>query len=207
MITNASQSYFTISEKGLEYSPFDQSALLLYETNSDSISSCALECHALRVCRIFNYDGETNYCGLFEGEIGATGVMVTSGSFQSVYGSIELDSQDFVAYDLSCSFCQDSQFLTCINALCQCQFHTYFDGSICRSQKLEYGFCNNHVQCRQDLGLICQANMQCGCWYPIERIRFCYKRIVHFLFSDNANSNTTTVFSTNTSTSSAISNV
>lgn len=163
MITNASESYFTISEKGLEYSPFDQSALLLYETNSDSISSCALECHALRVCRIFNYDGETNYCDLFEGEIGATGVMVTSGSFQSVYGSIELDSQDFVAYGLSCSSCQDSRFLTCINALCQCQFHTYFDGSICRSQKLEYGFCNNHVQCRQDLGLICQANMQCGC--------------------------------------------
>ena len=162
-IANGSQSYFTVSDNGWEFAPFDENALLLYETNSDSIPSCASECHTLRICRIFNFDGETKHCRLYEGEIDTTGFIVASASRQSVYGSIELVSQDFVDYGLSYSSCEDSRFLTYIDSICQCQLHTYFDGSICRSQKLEYGFCNDYTECRQDLGLTCQVDMQCGC--------------------------------------------
>ena len=167
--TSVTHSYFTLSNSGYEFAPFDQNALLLYETNADSISSCSLQCHMSAECRIFNFDHQTKHCHLYEGDINTTGEVVLSLSSQSIYGSIELTIKDFVDYGRPCSSCEGSRLMRCVNSTCQCQYHTYFDGSICRSQKLQNGGCNDDRECRNDLNLTCQSNMRCHCEYNILR--------------------------------------
>jgi hypothetical protein len=160
--STVSQSYFVLSDIGLEFSPFDQQALLLLESYSNSISICTQTCFMISGCRTFNFDIQTKLCRLYEGDIDTTGLVMASLSPQSICGSIQLTVNDFAAYGHACSYCEGSRYLTCISSICQCQTHTYFNGSICLSQKLNGGECNDTSQCRNDLNLICPSNMQSG---------------------------------------------
>lgn len=161
---NIWQIYFDLSNKGLEFSPFDQQTLLFID-NTKSILFCVQKCFTVINCRSFNFDIQTKYCRLYEGDIDNTGFIISSLSSQSVCGSIKLDSNDFLDYGRSCSSCENSRYLTCINSTCQCQYHTYFDGSICRSQKFNGSQCTNDIECRNDMNLTCHSNMQCSCKY------------------------------------------
>ncbi|CAF0839563.1 unnamed protein product [Adineta steineri] len=159
--SNIDQFNFGICTAGLEFSPFDE-RILLFETNTDSLIRCAIQCDMAARCRTFNFDRQTKDCYLYEGDIDSTGLVVVSLSPQSVCGWIKLDMSDFANYDSPCSTCEDSRYLTCINATCQCQPHTFFNGSMCLSQKLNGTGCTSDNQCRNDLNLTCLANMQCG---------------------------------------------
>jgi hypothetical protein len=151
-----------LSNIGLEFSPFDEDALLLLETNSNSIPICAQTCYMMARCRTFNFDIQTKRCRLYEGDVDSTGIIAASLSPQSICGSIQLTVNDFADYGRACSSCEGSRYLTCINSTWQCQLHTYFNGSICVSQKVNGGECTDDIQCRHDLNLTCQSNMQCG---------------------------------------------
>jgi hypothetical protein len=163
----------------LEFSPFDEQALLLLETNSNSVSICTQKCFMIAGCRTFNFDIQTKSCRLYGGDIDSTGLVVVSLSPQSTYGLIQLTVNDFADYGRPCSYCEGSRYLTCISSTCQCQTHTYFNGSICLSQKLNGSECNDSIECRNDLNLICQWNMQCGCEYRHSTI-LVYIRYLHY---------------------------
>ncbi|CAF0839620.1 unnamed protein product [Adineta steineri] len=159
--SNIDQFNFGLCTAGLEFSPFDEQ-ILLFETNTDSLIRCAIQCDMAARCRTFNFDRQTKDCYLYEGDIDSTGLVVASLSPPSVCGWIKLDMSDFANYGSPCSTCEDSRYLTCINATCQCQPHTFFNGSMCLSQKLNGTGCTSDNQCRNDLNLTCLSHMQCG---------------------------------------------
>ncbi|CAF0894873.1 unnamed protein product [Adineta steineri] len=119
-------------------------------------------CEMIARCRTFNYDIQIKHCRLYQGDIDSTGEVVPSVSSQSVCGSIKLIMENFADYGGPCSICDGSRYLTCINLTCQCQPNTFFNGSMCRSQKLIGGGCTSDNQCRNDLNLKCLLNNQCG---------------------------------------------
>lgn len=156
------QSSTNLSSSGFQFSSVDEQALLLSINTANSMFSCTRLCHSNGRCRIFDYDGQSHSCRLFEGNITTMGSIVASSSSQSRVGSIKLHPDQFVNRGLACSFCQGSRYLTCTNNTCQCQPHTYFDGSICQSQKLLGGDCGNTTECRSDLNYTCLSRQQCG---------------------------------------------
>lgn len=164
-------AYMDLSNKGFEFSPYDQQALLLFDI-TQSVSICAQKCFTMTRCRTFNFDLQTKHCRLYEGDQDTTGSVVAALSPESICGSIKLNVKDFLDYGRSCSYCENNRYLTCINSTCQCQLHTYFDGSICRSQKLNGSGCTNNIECRNDMNLICLSNIQCSCKYYSLKIPF-----------------------------------
>ena len=175
------RSLTNLSSNGFQFSPVNQQALLLSNTTANSLFSCARLCHSTIQCRIFDFDGQSSRCRLFEGNIATMGSIVVSSSSQSRVGSIKILPSLFVNYGQGCSSCQGSRYLTCTNSSCQCPTHTYYDGSICQSQKLLGSSCSSNIQCRTDLNYTCLSLTQCGCKYLIHLISiiltaliFCY---------------------------------
>ena len=160
--SNSWQSYFDLSSKGLEFSPFYPNVLLLFQT-TNSMLTCAQLCLSITSCRTFSFDFQNKSCRLYEGDIDRTGLLITSLSSESICGSMRLSPNDFLAIGQSCFSCVNSRYLTCVNSTCQCPLHTYFDGSICRSQKRNGSGCSYDIECRTDLNLTCLWNMYCGC--------------------------------------------
>jgi hypothetical protein len=156
------QSFLDMSSLGMEFSPNDEPALLLSDNMIDSIGDCSKTCHTNSFCRIFEFDGQTNRCRLFEGDAGTMGSIISSSSPLSIVGLIQLFPEQFVDQGLPCSFCSLSRYLTCISSTCRCPSRTYFDGSICRSQNIVGGQCINETDCRLDLNLTCLPRNQCG---------------------------------------------
>ncbi|CAF0901428.1 unnamed protein product [Adineta steineri] len=161
-ISSGWQSFIHFSSSGFEFSPIDMEALFLQQTTADSLEICSQMCHTTVLCRTFDFDIVSHRCRIFQGDLDTTGSIISSSLSQSVVGSIELDSTQFDSYGKSCLFCQGSRYLKCINSSCQCQSNTYFDGSICRSQKLLGSQCINETDCRTDLNYTCLPRLQCG---------------------------------------------
>ena len=90
------------------------------------------------------------------------GSIIASSSSQSRVGSIKVRSEQFIYRGQPCSFCQGSRYLTCMNNTCQCPAHTFFDGTLCQSQKLLGADCNNNTECRLDQNYTCLPRQQCG---------------------------------------------
>jgi hypothetical protein len=156
------QSFMSLSSLGMKFSPLDEQAMLLFEINSNSIEACSETCHSNLYCRIFDFDGQSNLCRLFEGDVDTMGSIIPSPSSRSIVGSIQLIPAQFYSKGLSCSSCELSRYLTCINSTCQCPSRTYFDGSVCRSQSLIGGQCINETDCRTEFNLVCLPRKQCG---------------------------------------------
>lgn len=156
------QSQVQLSNIGLEFIPIDQQAVLLSDVNVSTRISCAQMCHFQTLCRTFNYDIQLKRCRLYESEIDGSGSILSTVSSQSQVGSIVMAEGDFSSRGQACFACEYSRYLICINSTCQCQPHTFFNGTICRSQKLTNASCTSDIQCRNDLNLLCLANMQCG---------------------------------------------
>nr|ACD54714.1 NHL repeat containing hypothetical protein RRC374-like protein [Adineta vaga] len=156
------QSTIILSNNGLEFVPIDEEALLLFKINTSSIQSCTKICHSTVHCRIFDYDDQTDRCRIFEGDIITMGSIVISSFSHSYVGLIQLDSEHFIHHGRSCSFCEGSRYLICINSTCQCQANTFFNGLICQSQKFVGAKCNNVKECRLDRNYTCLPRKQCG---------------------------------------------
>jgi len=161
------QSSTNLSSIGFEFSPVNIQALLLSITTVNSLFACTQLCHSTACCRIFDFDGQSKRCRIFEGNITTMGSIVASSSSQSRVGSIQIHPNQFATHGQPCSFCLGSRYLTCMNGTCQCEPHTYFDGSICESQKLLGDDCSNSTECRTDLNYTCLSRMQCGRKYPL----------------------------------------
>ncbi|KAG0421082.1 hypothetical protein DMUE_6314 [Dictyocoela muelleri] len=97
------QSSTSLSALGFLFSPVDQRALFLFEIAVRSIISCTAKCHS---------DGRRR---LFEGDITTMGQIVSFSSSQSRVGSIQLRPDQFIAHGRSCSFCQESRYVRCVN--------------------------------------------------------------------------------------------
>ena len=156
------QSSMNLSSPGFLFSPVNLSALFLLSNTLPSLISCALLCHSNGQCRIFDYDPQSRQCRLFQGNAATMGSLILSPSLQSRVGSMKIDASQFVSFGQACSSCVGSRYLGCVSNTCQCPMNTYFDGSICRSQKLMDAQCGNNSECRSDLNYTCQLSMKCG---------------------------------------------
>ena len=171
------QSSTLISDNGLEFVPIDEESIFLFEINVDSISSCGHQCHSNVHCRIFNYNDEDHRCRLFQGDITLMGSIVSSSSSHSYVGSIQLRSEHFIDRGRSCSYCENSRYLTCINNTCQCQSNTFFNGYLCQSKNLLGFKCANETECRLDRNYTCLPRKQCGRKYLSLSLILIYKLI------------------------------
>ncbi|UJR20079.1 hypothetical protein I4U23_023211 [Adineta vaga] len=156
------QSKTKISDAGFKFSPIDEQSLFLFQYTASSLITCTTICHSTTRCRIFDYDDQTHQCRLFEGDLTTMGSIIVSSSSQSRVGSIQMSGQQFLNVGQPCSFCQGNTYLICLNTTCQCPLHTYFDGIICRSQRLLGATCNTSRECRTDLNYTCLPRQQCG---------------------------------------------
>jgi hypothetical protein len=156
------QSSANISSSGFQFSPVNEQALLMFEVTVNSLISCFATCFSSAPCCIFDFDGQSHRCRIFQGNITTMGSIVASSSSQSRVGTIELGSQQFVNHGQPCPLCHRSRYLTCMNSTCQCPTHTFFDGTICQSQKLLGAGCIHNIECRLDLNYACLSSQQCG---------------------------------------------
>ncbi|CAF0748193.1 unnamed protein product [Adineta steineri] len=156
------QSFINLSQLGLEFIPINENLLLLVDINADSIIICSKICFSNTYCQTFNFNIQSKRCRLYEGDIDNTGSVIISQSIQLVVGTIKLTTDDFIDYGRPCSFCENKPYLVCMNSTCQCQSHSFYNGSICQSQKFLGGSCTNDIQCRNDVNLTCLSTMQCG---------------------------------------------
>jgi hypothetical protein len=164
------QSVTNVSAAGLMFSPVDEQALFLMEASARSSMRCALLCHSTPTCRIFDFDDQSRRCRIFEGDIGTMGCLVSSISPQSRVGSLKYSAAYFAHRGQPCSFCEHSRYLTCVSGTCQCYPHSFFDGSLCQSQKLMGAACNTTAECRTDLNYTCPPSMTCARKYLAQRI-------------------------------------
>ncbi|CAF3985976.1 unnamed protein product [Adineta steineri] len=156
------QSSMNLSSPGFQFSPVNYQALFLSQINTKSLFSCAQTCHSNGNCRIFDFDDQSLLCRLFQGNIITMGSIVPSSSSQSRVGSRKYNAEQFINHGQSCSLCEGSRYMRCINNTCHCEIHTYFDGTICQSQKLLGDVCMNSTECRHDLNYTCLPRQQCG---------------------------------------------
>ncbi|CAF0747868.1 unnamed protein product [Adineta steineri] len=156
------QSSINLSPLGFQFLPINYQALFLSQINTESFISCAQACHSNSNCRIFDFDDQSLLCRLFEGNIITMGSLVASSSAQSRVGSKIYYAEQFNNLGQSCSLCEGSRYMRCINNTCQCEIHTYFDGLTCQSQKLLGDACMNSTECRTDLNYTCLPRQQCG---------------------------------------------
>jgi PAN domain len=159
------QSYTILGDLGTEFSPVNMNALCLDTRSAITSRECAYACHQNFECRTFNFDENTRQCQLFEGDTVATGSIIQSSSSTSVVGSIELLETDFNGYGQPCDRCSVNRFLRCVNGVCDCQQHTYWNGNVCLPQlPVLCAACQqNKNMCRTDLGLTCQSFNKCDC--------------------------------------------
>ena len=154
----------TITPAGFEFSPNDASVQLLDTRFVSSTIRCVRACLSTFGCRTFDYDrSSSGRCRLYEADQ-TTGLTVPSVS-PSIVGSVSLNSQQFSSRNQApCStYCSNDPYLSCgTNNTCQCAGRTYWDGSLCRLQKLIGASCTIDMQCRGDLGLVCLPFSQCG---------------------------------------------
>ncbi|CAF3966600.1 unnamed protein product [Adineta steineri] len=116
-----------ISQPGSEFLPIDSSELLL-STMAPNRRRCAIACHNQWACRTFDYDSISQRCRLYEGDL-TTGFIVTSSSASSIVMSIELSSNTYAStHNQPCEACVDSRYEQCLNNICQCPPHTYWNG-------------------------------------------------------------------------------
>ena len=155
------QSSMNLSSPGFLFSPVDPFALSLVNLTRRSLMACAQSCHSNGQCRIFDYDPPSADCRLFQGDLLTMDSLVPSSSSSRV-GSLKLDASLFLTRGQPCSACRDNRYLQCSNNTCQCPWQTYFDGSICRSEKLLDEACLNTTECRSDLNYVCLSQLQCG---------------------------------------------
>lgn len=154
----------------MEFSPIDQQVPLLVNATAKSISTCATHCH------------QTKRCQLYEDDIHTTGLVLPSRSSHYSCQSLMLLLKNLLAYGQPCSFCHDHQYLRCLSSTCQCQVHTYYNGSVCLSQKLAGSVCSSDTECRIDLNLTCALDGRCRCMYYAFRSHFFIYRPC-FIFS------------------------
>ena len=164
------QSVTNISLAGLMFSPVDDQTLFLQERRVRSLICCAQLCHATSMCRIFDFDGQSGRCRLFEGDIATMGSLVPSASSLSRVGSIQIGMMHFIHRGQPCSLCEHSRYLTCVTGTCQCYPHSFFDGSTCQSQKLIGAQCNTIAECRTDLNYTCLSRMKCARKYQTSHL-------------------------------------
>ncbi|CAF4061871.1 unnamed protein product [Adineta steineri] len=156
------QSSMNLSSPGFQFSSVNYQALFLSQINTKSLFSCAQTCHSNGNCRIFDFNDQSLQCRLFQGNIITMGSLVASSSPQSRVGSKKYNAEQFLNHGQSCSLCEGSRYMRCINNTCHCEMNTYFDGLICQSQKLLGGECMNSTECRSDLNYTCLPRQQCG---------------------------------------------
>lgn len=159
------RSTVDLSSIGLEFIPMDEQVVLLVDANANTRIFCTQMCYSNSLCRTFNYDIQSKRCRLYESEIDGSGSIVSTPASQSVIGSIVMTGEDFSNRGQNCSACEHSRYLICTNSTCQCQPRTFFNGTICRSQRLINASCTSDIQCRNDLNLRCLVTMLCGGMY------------------------------------------
>ena len=156
--------YMTMTPAGYEFQPENASVQLISTLYAPSSLQCAQACASSLGCQTFDYDSYgVHRCRLYQADQ-STGKNIPSAP-SSIVGSISITSQQFTSFNRTpCStYCSGNPYLSCdANDTCQCAARTYWDGSICRPQKVTGPSCTTNSECRSDLGLVCLQFFQCG---------------------------------------------
>ena len=153
------QSNMKFSSRGYEFAP-RHSIQLTLQTSVSSRIRCSSACNQYTSCRAFDYNSVFRRCRLFEGDL-TTGSIVPSMSAASTVGIITVSPSSFSqTYNQSCDACQDSRDEICsaVTHTCQCQPHTFWDGSMCSLQLFDGDLCSQIDACRTDLNLTCMMD-------------------------------------------------
>jgi hypothetical protein len=155
----------TLTPTGHEFQPMNMSVQLLNTVYVSTRIRCAKACVQIGDCRTFDYDSSlSGRCRLFEADL-TTGQIISSSSSTSIVGSTLITNDMFVSFgNTPCNFnCKNSPYLSCnINNTCQCEGHTYWNGTTCDLQKFTGASCSVNNECRVDLNLTCLQFFQCG---------------------------------------------
>ncbi|CAF1267301.1 unnamed protein product [Didymodactylos carnosus] len=156
------QSHIYRADFGTSFIPADPIELISTIWVSSEIS-CTETCNINLLCRTYDYDTLSKRCRLFEGEI-TTGHVNRSAAIPSTsrVSSIAYTEQLYLVYNQTCDKCQINRYLLCINDICQCTPHTYWNGYMCLNQRYNGSICQNDQWCRNDKNLICSSSNFCG---------------------------------------------
>lgn len=145
---------FMIGQLGTQFVPKNSIQLLTQMTTSSRLK-CAIACHNKIACRTFDYDSISFRCRLFEGDLTTGSVNSSSSSTNSTVMTIAYSSDLYTSHNQECQQCIDSRYEQCINNICQCPSHTFWNGSQCLLQLFLNQTCSNEQGCRKDLNLTC----------------------------------------------------
>ena len=168
---NVRDGHMTMTAGGYEFQPNNASVQLLTTCYRSTAIRCAQACLSTLGCRTFDYDSSgSRRCRLYEADQ-TTGKNIPS-TASSIVGAMSITSQQFTSFSRTpCStYCSGNPYLSCNNNdTCQCAAGAYWDGSVCRLQKLTGPTCTTNSECRSDLGLVCLQFFQCGREYHRSR--------------------------------------
>ena len=157
-------AYMILTPSGYEFQPANATVQLLSTRYTSSTIRCAQACASTSGCRTFDYDRSgSGRCRLYEADQ-TTGTTIPS-TFSSIVGSMSITHEQFTSFNRTpCStYCSGHPYLSCnANDTCQCPAGAYWDGYVCRFQKLTGPSCTKNSECRSDLGLTCLQFFQCG---------------------------------------------
>ena len=161
---NIRDAHMTVTTEGYGFQPSNASVQLLATRSLSTFVECAQACLSTSGCRTFDHDrSASGRCRLYEADQ-TTGKNIPSAS-SSIVGSMSITSQQFTSFNRTpCStHCNNHPYLSCdANDTCRCAAGAYWDGSVCRLQKLTGPSCIKNGECRSDLGLVCLQFFQCG---------------------------------------------
>lgn len=150
----ATSRMYVLSSPGTKFSPINLIELLL-STSASSRLMCAIACHKQWACHTFDYDSISRRCRLYEGDL-TTGSIIASHLFNSIVMGVAFSSYMYnTTYNQPCQACTDSRYEQCINNICQCPPHTYWNGYQCLIQLFVNQTCSDTNACRNDLNLTC----------------------------------------------------
>ena len=158
-VSSIYQSHVHMSSAGHEFQPHHPVQLIL-QTPATTRLRCSSACNQRSSCRAFDYNPAASRCRLFEGDL-TTGSIIPSASPTSSVGIVTVSPALFSqTHNKSCPACQNSRYETCspITQRCQCDPHTFWDGSMCSLQRFENDSCSQVDGCRADLNLVCMKS-------------------------------------------------
>jgi hypothetical protein len=167
--TNGFQpAQFILSTSGNLFEPINSVELLSSSSNINRIASYAMLCYRNSQCRTFDFDSISHQCRLFEGSVD-TGTLLSSLS-TNVVGWLNMNPSLFNLYGASSDQCVNNCLLysNISSGLCECQIHTFWNGSMCVNQKFSGDACVDNSWCRTDLGINCTMMICVGQLYFLE---------------------------------------
>ncbi|CAF1461122.1 unnamed protein product [Adineta ricciae] len=149
-----------LTDFGYTFTPYSNVSAPLLILIQANFLRCYTQCNQRTACRLFDYDSDTNQCRLWSDDL-TTGMisLATPSKPQSRVGVIRIAPDIYTPiHNQPCDKCAESRYEECdpLSLTCQCPPMTFWDGSVCSSQRYLNQSCATIDSCRSDLALECR---------------------------------------------------